>query len=112
MVQLMSLHPKTLSSLASFKSRPVLPFWYQLTQVVLEKRLLAVVMLALHYNSSSFLWNLYYHPFIEQAQKSRDAMLILSIEVKDICSIFLGKLELLNYPLIFSSSCSKVVHSP
>ena len=30
--------PKTLSSLASFKSRLVLPFWHQLTQVVLEKR--------------------------------------------------------------------------
>jgi len=30
--------PKTLSPLASFKSRLVLPFWYHLTQVVLEKR--------------------------------------------------------------------------
>jgi len=38
MVQLMPLHPKTPSSLASFKSRLVLPYWYQLTQVVLEKR--------------------------------------------------------------------------
>jgi len=38
MVQLMPLHPKTPSSLASFKPRPVLPFWYWLTQVVLEKR--------------------------------------------------------------------------
>jgi len=37
MVQLMPLHPKTPSSLASFKSRPVLPFRYRLTQVVLEK---------------------------------------------------------------------------
>ena len=35
MVQLMSLHPQTPSSLASFKSRLVLRFWYQLTQVVL-----------------------------------------------------------------------------
>ena len=34
----MPLHPKTPSSLASFKSRLVLPFWYQLIQVVLEKR--------------------------------------------------------------------------
>jgi len=34
------MHPKTPSSLASFKSRLVLPFWYRLTQVVLEKRLL------------------------------------------------------------------------
>ena len=40
MVQLMPLHPQTPSSLASFKSRLVLPFWYRLTQVVLEKRLL------------------------------------------------------------------------
>ena len=38
MVQLTSLHPKTPSSPASFKSRLVLHFWYQLTQVVLEKR--------------------------------------------------------------------------
>jgi len=40
MVQLMALHPKTPSSLVSFKSSLVLPFCYQLTQVVLEKRLL------------------------------------------------------------------------
>jgi len=33
-------HPQTPSSLASFKSRLDLPFWYRLTQVVLEKRLL------------------------------------------------------------------------
>jgi len=38
MVQLMSLHPKTPSSLASFKSKLVLPFWFWLTQAVLEKR--------------------------------------------------------------------------
>jgi len=38
MVQLMPLHPKTPPSLASFKSRLVLPFWYRLTQVVKEKR--------------------------------------------------------------------------
>jgi len=38
MVQLMPLHPEALSSLALFESRLVLPFWYQLTQVVLEKR--------------------------------------------------------------------------
>ena len=42
-VQLMALHPKTPSSLASFKSKLVLPFWCQLTQVVLEKRPLNVV---------------------------------------------------------------------
>jgi len=38
MVRLMPLYPNTPSSLASFKSRLVLPFWYRLTQVVLEKR--------------------------------------------------------------------------
>ena len=38
MVQLMPLHPKTPSSLASFKYRRVLPFLYWLTWVVLEKR--------------------------------------------------------------------------
>ena len=38
MVQLMPLLSKTPSSLASFKSRLVLPFWYQYTPVVLEKR--------------------------------------------------------------------------
>ena len=39
LVQLTPLHSKSLSSLASFKSRLVLLFWYRLTQVVLEKRL-------------------------------------------------------------------------
>jgi len=34
----MPLNPKTQSSLASFKSRLVLPFWYRFIQVVLEKR--------------------------------------------------------------------------
>jgi len=38
MVQLMPLHPKTPSSLVLFKSTLVLPFWYRLTQVVLENR--------------------------------------------------------------------------
>ena len=37
-VQLMPLPPKTPSSLASFKSRWVLPFECRLAQVVLEKR--------------------------------------------------------------------------
>jgi len=32
--QLMPLHPKTPSPLASFKSRQVLPFWYWLTQAL------------------------------------------------------------------------------
>jgi len=38
MVQLMPLHLKTPSSFALFKSRLVLPFCYQLSQVVPEKR--------------------------------------------------------------------------
>jgi len=42
MVQLMPLLPITSSSLASFKSRLVLSFWYRLTQVVLERRPLNV----------------------------------------------------------------------
>ena len=37
LMQLMPLHTKTPSSLASYKSRLVIPFWYQITQVVLEK---------------------------------------------------------------------------
>jgi len=37
-VQLMPLHPKTPSSLDSFKSGLVLLFWYRLAQVVQEKR--------------------------------------------------------------------------
>jgi len=36
-------HPKTPSYLASFKSRLVLPFWYQLTQVVLVVVVVVVV---------------------------------------------------------------------
>ena len=36
---LMLLHPKTSSTLATSRSRLVLPFWYRLTQVVLENRL-------------------------------------------------------------------------
>ena len=37
MVQLMPLHPKTPSTLDSFKSRLVLPFCYRLTWVVPDK---------------------------------------------------------------------------
>ena len=37
-VQVMPLHPKILSSLASFNFRLVLLFWYRLIQVILEKR--------------------------------------------------------------------------
>jgi len=43
-VQLMPLHPKTPSTLASFKSRLVLLFWYRITQVVLENRPLTGVV--------------------------------------------------------------------
>ena len=39
-------HPRTPSSLAPFKSRLVLPFQYRLTQVVLKKRLLTGVVVA------------------------------------------------------------------
>ena len=39
-VKLIPLHPQTLASLASSKSKLVLPFWYRLTQVIQEKRLL------------------------------------------------------------------------
>jgi len=49
MVQLMPLHPQNSSSVASFKSRLVLPFWYRLKLVVLEKRQLnssSVVVIA------------------------------------------------------------------
>jgi len=52
MVQLMPLHPKTTSSLVSFKSRLVLPFWYRLTQVVLEKSPLKGVVVVVVYT-----WN-------------------------------------------------------
>ena len=38
MVQLMPMHPKTPSFLASSKRRLVLPFSYRLIQVVLEKK--------------------------------------------------------------------------
>jgi len=48
---------KTPSS-ASFKSRLVFPFWYRLTQVVLEKRLLSVHM-CVYCHSKAFRWYLY-----------------------------------------------------
>jgi len=38
MVQVMPMHFQTPSSLASVKSRLVLPYWYWLTRVVLAKR--------------------------------------------------------------------------
>jgi len=46
MVQLMPLHPKTPSSLASFKCRLVLPFWYRLIEAVLDKRSLNRLVVA------------------------------------------------------------------
>ena len=48
MVQLMPMYPKSPSSLASFKSRLVLLFWYRLTQVVLEKRRLNGCVFSAH----------------------------------------------------------------
>ena len=44
MVQLMPLHPQTTSSFASFNSRLVSPFWYRLTQVVLQKEAIKRVL--------------------------------------------------------------------
>jgi len=43
MVQMMSMVPKTPSSLASFKSRLVLPVWHRLTKAVLEMLMGVVV---------------------------------------------------------------------
>jgi len=43
-LSLMTLHPQTLSSLASFKSGLVLPFWYRLTQDVLETHIRLTVL--------------------------------------------------------------------
>ena len=54
MVQLMPLHPQTPSSLSSFKSRLVLPFWYRHTQVVLEKRPLQGVVVVVIRNVTTF----------------------------------------------------------
>jgi len=53
MVHLMPLHRRTPSSLASFKSRLVLPFWYQLTQVVPDKRPLSGCISSSSSSSSS-----------------------------------------------------------
>jgi len=53
MVQLKPLHPKTPSSFASFKSRLLLPFWYRLTQVVLEKRPLDGCSVLVVYNKTT-----------------------------------------------------------
>jgi len=65
MVQLMPLHPKTPSSLALFKYRLVLPFWYRLTQVVLEKRLLNRCSTSSSSSSSSSIVYFNFHfPFL------------------------------------------------
>ena len=59
MVQLMPLHPQTPSSLASFKSRLVLPFWCWLTQAGLEMRTLngvaAVVVFWVFFSSLHYI---------------------------------------------------------
>jgi len=57
MVQPMPLHPRTLSSLASFKSRLVLPFWYWFTQVVLEKSVKWVCKWQKNTVSYSYVWS-------------------------------------------------------
>jgi len=46
-VQLMPLHRKTASSIASFKSSLIIPLWCQLTQVVVKKRPLNGVVVVL-----------------------------------------------------------------
>jgi len=65
MVQLMPLHPTTPLSLALFKSRLVLLFWYRFTQVVLEKRpfmgvVVVVIAAANYYTSTSTSTSSYY----------------------------------------------------
>ena len=66
MVQLMALPSQTPSSLASFKSRLVLPFWYRLTQVVLVKRPLngcsSSVVVRWDFLSMYHIWSLWVHP--------------------------------------------------
>jgi len=74
MVQLMPLHPKTASSLASFKSRLVLPFWYRLTQAVLGKRPLNGVVVVLYMGHDHSL------PGIEcQGHGSRSKVICLTV---------------------------------
>ena len=66
-VLLIPLHPQTPSSLASFKSRLVLPFLYQLNHVVPEKRplnwcsVVVVVVVVVHFLHCVIITNL--HPF-------------------------------------------------
>jgi len=58
MVQLMTPHPQTPSSLASFKSRLVLPFWYRFTKAVLENRPLnMVVVVVVVLAAEMFVWS-------------------------------------------------------
>jgi len=73
MVQLMPPHPGTPSSLASFKSRLVLPFWYRLTQVVLEKRLLNECS----GSSSSYSWLCRLAVWWPGAQSAQDNYILL-----------------------------------
>ena len=61
-------HPKTPPSLASFKSRLVLLFWYQLTQDVLEKwpingcvRCVVVCIRWNNYNNNYYYYYYYYY---------------------------------------------------
>jgi len=63
MVQSMPLHPKTPSSLASFTSRLVLPLWYRLTQVFLEKRPLNECSSSSSYICSYYILILFFRKF-------------------------------------------------
>ena len=58
-------HPKTKtpSSLATFKFRLVLPFWYRLTQVVLEKNPLSISSSYCLWSDKGFWGLLHTHPF-------------------------------------------------
>jgi len=90
----MSLHPKT-------KSRPALPFWYRLTQVVLEKRLLAAVMLALHYNSSSF-YGIYIIIDLYNKPKNQEMLcLYFRLRWKTYAAFSWGNLSYWTTPLFF-----------
>jgi len=54
-IELMPLHPKTPSSVASLKLRRVFPFWYWLSQFVLEKRPLNGCVLVCVWSSAGLL---------------------------------------------------------
>ena len=67
MVQPMPLLPKTPSSLASFKSKLALPFWYQIIQVVLKKRFFSLDKCS---SSSSCDMQSVFHSYTPQVPKT------------------------------------------